>query len=339
MFNELQFGMPVFLWGMLAAPVFMAAMVLVYFVRQKKLSRFAEKQSLEKISSEFSPLRFFLKAIALTLCLVFLLFAAAQPKYGMKNVPVQRKGVDLVIALDVSKSMDTNDVLPSRLQRARKSIETLLSKLAGDRIGLVAFAGEAILLHPLTTEASGFMISLDTLDTDMVSVFGTSLGEAIKISRKAFEERSVKNKVLILITDGETHDENALAEARQAHEEGITIHCLGIGTPEGKPVPEVIESGKITRFKKNRGRYVISKLNSSLLQQIASEGDGDFFHFTGTDDVLDLLYDNISRMGEAETTSRFQEMMNDIYQYPLALAVLFLGVSISLSNRRREGKR
>lgn len=339
MFNELQFGMPLFLWGVLAVPFFMTAMVLVYFLRQKKLQRFAEKPALLRISAEFSPLRFFLKSVSLTLCLIFLLLAAAQPKYGLKNVPVQRKGVDLVIALDVSKSMDTNDVLPSRIQRARKSIETLLGKLAGDRIGLIAFAGEAILLHPLTSEASGFMISLDTLDTDMLSVFGTSLGEAIKVSREAFEERSVKNKVLILITDGETHDENALAQAKLAREEGITIYCLGIGTPEGKPVPESSEGGKITRFKKSKGRYVISKLNSKLLQQVAAAGEGQFYHFTGTDDVLNLLYDNISKMGEAETTSRFQEMMNDIYQWPLALSVIFLGASISLSNRKRGNKK
>jgi Ca-activated chloride channel homolog len=334
--TDLQFGQPLFLWGLLLAPAVMGVLAVLYFRRRARLRRFAEAGTLHRLAGEFSPLRFFLRALALSLSLLFIVLAAAQPKYGRKPVPVQRKGVDLIIALDVSKSMDTTDVAPSRLQRARRSIQTLLDKLAGDRIGLIVFAGEAILLHPLTTCAAGFKITLDTLETDVVPTPGTALGKAIECARESFEERSVKNKVLILITDGESHDEDALEQARLAHEEGILIYTLGIGTPAGAPVPEQVRDGEVTEYKKSDGRYVISQLNSDLLRQIAKAGDGAFYHFTGADDALDRLYGTISAMGEKEMTSKFQDLLNDIYQYPLAAGVLCLGAAMTIGERRRK---
>lgn len=336
MLTELQFGVPEFIWVAWLAPLFMGLMVFLYFRRRRRLARFAQPQFVEKLAGDFSSLRFFIKAVALTLALVLLMFAAAQPKYGMKPVPVQRKGVDLIIALDVSKSMDTTDVTPSRLQRARHSIETLLGKLAGDRIGLVVFAGEAVLIHPLTTRAAGFKITLDTLETDIVGEPGTALGAAIKKARESFEERSVKNKVLILITDGETHDSDALQQAEMAHQEGILIYTLGIGTPEGAPVPENVYEGQVVDFKKKDGRYIISSLNTALLQRIANAGGGAFYHFAGSEDVLNQLYGTISKMGEEEITSRYRELLNDIYQYPLTLAVAFLLFAMALGERKRR---
>ena len=235
--------------------------------------------------------------------------------------------------------MDTADVPPSRLQRARKSIETLLEKLSGDRIGLVVFAGEAILIHPLTTRAAGFLITLETLDTDAVPTPGTALGAAIEKARETFEERSVKHRVLIVITDGETHDENALEQAKLAHEEGILIYTLGIGTPEGAPVPEYARGSRV-EFKKRDGRYIISQLNTDLLQQIAETGNGAFYHFTGSGDALNRLYDRISRMGEIEDgeSDRVTELMNDIYQIPLTAAVAAMIAALSIGERRRRNQ-
>lgn len=332
----LQFGQPEYLWGALATPVILLLLVAVYYLRRRRLQRFAAPKALEKLAGDFSPLRFFLRAIAFSVALLFLCLAAAQPKYGLKPVPVQRKGVDLVIALDVSRSMDSTDVPPSRLQRARRSIETLVNKLAGDRIGLVAFAGEAVLIHPLTAQAPGFLLTLDTLDTDALATQGTAIGAAIRTARQAFEDRSLRHRVLILITDGETHDEDAIKEAELARAEGILIYTLGIGTSEGAPVPDEMRGGEVLSFKKREGRYIISSLNARLLQDIAKTGSGAFYHWTGEGDVLDQLYGTISRMGEEELTQRYKELMNDIYQYPLAVALVFLATALIIGERRRR---
>jgi Ca-activated chloride channel family protein len=336
MSGALQFGQPELLWGAALSPLVLALLVAVYYLRRRRLKGFATPAALEKLAGDFSPLRFFLRAIAFSIAVLFLFLAAAQPKYGLKPVPVQRKGVDLVIALDVSRSMDATDVAPSRLQRARRSIETLVNKLAGDRIGLVAFAGEAVLIHPLTAQAPGFLLTLDTLDTDVLPVAGTAIGAAIRASRQAFEDRSLRHRVLIIITDGETHDADALNEAELARAEGILIYTLGIGTAEGAPVPEETRAGGVVSFKKREGRYIISALNAALLQDIARVGNGAFYHWTGEGDILDRLYGTISRMGEVEMTQRYKELMNDIYQYPLATAVIFLAASLIIGERRRR---
>jgi Ca-activated chloride channel family protein len=263
------------------------------------------------------------------------MLAAAQPKFGNKPVPVQRSGVDLLIALDISKSMDVQDIAPSRLRHAIHSIDTILDKLAGDRIGLIAFAGEAVLIHPLTDRSAGFRITLETLDTDALPVPGTAIGKAIKVARESFEQHSVRNKVLVIITDGETHDVDALEQARLAHDEGVIIYTLGIGTQRGKPVPEEVINGNV-EYKKWEGKIVMSRLNEVLLRRIADRAGGAYYHYSGEEDVLERLYDRISRMGQKEFASRFKTMLNDIYQYPLALAVVLLFAEMAIGGRRRN---
>ena len=335
MAGELQFGAPVFLWGLLAAPAAIGVAVLLYFIRRRRLARFASEHALERIARSFSPLRYFLKATALAAALFFLFLAAALPKYGVKPVPVQRRGVDLVIAIDVSASMDVQDIAPSRLRHAIHSIDTILDRLGGDRIGLIAFAGEAILVHPLTNRSAGFRITLETLDTNSVPVPGTALGAAIKVARQSFEKRSVRHKVLVMITDGETHDRDALEQAKSAHEEGVIIYTLGIGTEEGKPVPETVLDGEVVEFKQREGRYVMSRLNAQLLRQIAERAGGAYYRYTGAEDVLDRLYDRIGKMGQKEFAERFKTMLNDVYQYPLGAAIVLLFVEMAIGGRRR----
>jgi Ca-activated chloride channel family protein len=334
--GDLQFGAPAFLWGLLLAPAILALAVALYFLRRRRMKRFAADDALLRLARSFSPLRFFLKASALAAAVIFLMLAAALPKFGIKPVPVQRSGVDLLIALDVSKSMDVEDIAPSRLRHAIHSIDTILDKLAGDRIGLIAFAGDAVLVHPLTDRSGGFRITLETLDTDALPIPGTAIGKAIKVARESFEPHSVKHKVLVIITDGETHDVDALEQARMAHDEGVIIYTLGIGTTLGKPVPETIVDGKPVEYKKRDGKIVMSKLNATLLRRIAERAGGAYYHYTGEGDVLERLYDRISRMGQKEFASRFKTMLNDIYQYPLALAVALLFAQMAIGGRRRN---
>lgn len=333
--NEFIFAYPEFLWGLLAAPLVLLFLLALRRSAKKRLLRLADAQLLERLTAESSTIRASLSAVLIALGLVFVFLAAAQPKYGLKTVPVERKGVDLIIALDVSNSMETADIKPNRLQRARISIQNMLEKLAGDRVGLIVFAGEAALIHPLTTRSAGFLLTLDTLNTDAVALQGTALGEALAVARESFEDTSVRNKVLVMITDGETHDEDALEQARMAAEEGIAIYTIGIGTPRGDKIPEYVRNGEVIDYKKVDGRYVFSKLNSELLQQIAETGGGRYFSHTNSgDDMLTALYQDLKDKETEEKTEKKHELMNDIFQIPLSLAVFFFGIAIMIGNRR-----
>ena len=335
---ELQFGLPWFLWGVPLAPLMLAAAAALYLCRRRRMERFGERAALDRLAGDASPLRFFLRAIAFSAAVLFLAPAAARPTFGLKPLPVRRSGIDLIVALDVSKSMDAADVAPSRLRRALHGIDSLLENLGGDRIGLVAFAGEAVLVHPLTDRDAGFRITLDSIDTDSMPTPGTSLGAAIEAAREGFESRSAKHRVLVLITDGETHDEDALDQARLAHQEGVVIYALGIGSARGAPVPERLEDGRPTEFKMRGGSYVISRLNSNLLRRIAEAGGGEYYTFSGRGEALGRLYGRISSMGETEFASRFKSMRNEIYQYPLLAAVLLLGIEMAIGNRKWRAK-
>jgi Ca-activated chloride channel family protein len=333
--NEFIFARPEFLWGAAAAPLIFVVLVLMRRANHRRLLRFAERSALKRLNREASTVRAIFRIVLFSLALIFVFVAGAQPKYGLKTVPVQRQGVDLLIALDVSRSMETEDIRPNRLQRARISIQNLLDRLAGDRIGMIVFAGEAVLIHPLTTRAAGFLLTLDTLNTDAVAVQGTAIGEAIKTARNSFEENSVKHKVLVLITDGETHDESAVEQARLAAEEGITIYSIGIGTQRGDKIPVYRRNGEVVEYKKENGRYVFSKLNVNLLQELARVGGGRYFHYANSsDDMLAALYNDIETEATEENTERRHELMNDIYQFPLSLAVFLLATAMMIGNRR-----
>jgi len=335
--NDFVFAEPIYLWGLLAVPFIVLAFIFLHGRSDKRLRNFAEEKLLKRLNRESSTLRTTISTVLIGIGLLFVFLAAAQPKYGLKQVPVERRGVDLIIALDVSNSMETADILPNRLQRARLSIRKLIENLAGDRAGLVVFAGEAYLLHPLTTRAAGFLLTLDTLNTDAVALQGTAIGEAIRVARESFEDNSLKNKVLVLITDGETHDEDAMEQARLAAEEDIRIFTIGIGTQRGDKIPDYVREGEVVEYKKVDGRYIFSKLNAPLLQDIAAIGDGEFFHFiNSSEDMLAELYANLKQDATEETTDREEEMMNDIYQIPLSFAVFFLAVAMLIGNRREN---
>lgn len=335
--SDFAFGQPEFLWAIVAVPFVIFFLIWLQRREKSRLQKFASKPALQRLNKEVSTVRAMVRMVLLGLTLIFVFLAAAQPKFGLKRVPVERQGVDMIIALDVSKSMETEDIKPNRLQRARLSIQNLIEKLAGDRVGLVVFAGEAVLLHPLTTRAAGFLLTLDTLNTDAVALQGTAIGEAIRVARESYEENSLKNRVLVLITDGETHDEDALAQAAQAAEENITIYTIGIGTQRGDKIPEYVRNGEIVDYKKVDGRYVFSKLNVDLLREIAETADGKFFHYANSsDDMLAALYNDLQEKKTEEKTERQEELMNDIYQIPLSLAVFFLSASLLVGNRKEN---
>ncbi len=264
------------------------------------------------------------KAALLILSVFFMIIALIRPKWGFTWEDIKRRGVDIIIALDVSRSMQAKDVSPSRLMRAKREITDLLNILEGDRIGLVAFAGAAFVQCPLTLDYGAAAMFLDYLDTDLIPVQGTALGQAIRTCIGAFGAKERKSKAIILITDGEAHEGEALSAANEAKEEGIKIFAIGIGKKEGAPIPLADGAGG---FKKNAGgELIISKLDETTLQKIALTTGGAYVRsITGNLDLEEIYQKGIKEhIKEKELKSTRRKRWHERFQWFCILAFIML---------------
>ena len=258
--------------------------------------------------------------------------ALIRPKWGFQWEEVNRRGVDIILALDVSESMLAEDVSPNRLERAKREIIDLLNMMQGDRVGLVAFSGTSFLQSPLTLDYGAVRIFLDELDTDLIPVPGTAIGEAIKKSISAFDSKNKKSRVLILITDGEDHHGEPLKMAKMAYEEGIKIYTIGIGKEEGAPIPDRKRGG----FKKDsRGNVVTTQLDESTLQKIALDTGGSYVRSITGDLDLEKIYKDITKKVESkELVSGKRKRFEERFQWPLLIALLLLILEIFVKERK-----
>jgi Ca-activated chloride channel family protein len=239
--------------------------------------------------------------------------------------------LDIVVALDVSKSMLVTDVKPNRLQRAKREIGGIFDRLAGDRIGLVVFAGDAFVQCPLTLDASAARMLLDAVDARSAGRPGTAVAEAIKTATDMYEQEEKQFKVLILVTDGESHEGDALAEAEKAAKQGIRIYTVGVGTPAGEPVPVFDEQGQETGFKKDEtGQVVLSKLDEVMLQKVAVATGGRYFRAGPAEMELDKLFDELAQLEKKEMEGRLFTEFEERFQYFLLPALLFLMIELAL---------
>jgi Ca-activated chloride channel family protein len=269
----------------------------------------------------------------------FGILALARPQWGTRLDTVRRQGVDVIAALDTSYSMQAEDVAPDRLEKAKSEIRGLIGRLKGDRIGLVAFAGTAVVECPLTLDYGAATLFLDVADTGMIPEPGTSLAAAIQTATSAFIAKETKYKVLVIFTDGEDLEGQVQAAVEKARNAGVIIYTVGIGSPEGKPIPVRDEKGDIVEYRKDPdGQVVISRLDERSLAQIASETVGEYFRATTSESELDQIYDEISRMEKKQLESRLYQNFEDQFQYPLALAIFCLVAEVLISERRRPGQ-
>jgi Ca-activated chloride channel family protein len=251
---------------------------------------------------------------------------------------VHRRGVDIVAALDTSYSMNTEDVAPNRLEKAKGEIRRLLQRSEGDRIGLVSFSGTAVVQCPLTLDHGAIELFLDAAGAGMVPEPGTSLASAIETATSAFIEKERKYKVLALFTDGEDLEGQVDKAIRKAREAGVIIYAVGVGTPQGKPIPIRDSKGDVIEYRKDPdGRVVISSLDETSLAEIASETGGRYFRATTSENEIEALYNDISGLEKKELESRLFQNFEDRFQYPLALAILFLIGESWISERRKPG--
>ena len=321
----LKFANPKLLHGLWGVIVIGAFFIYVFRSREKLLKRFGHLDILQKMMPGYKNSRRIWKAVLFIMAYICLVVALAGPQIGTRLEEVKREGLDIIVALDVSLSMRAEDIAPNRLEKAKYEINKLIDILQGDRIGLVAFAGMAHVQSPLTLDYSAARLFLRLMDTDLIPQPGTAFGDAIRTATKAFNQKERKHKVLILITDGEDHDSDPLKAAEEAAEEGIIIYTIGLGSPQGVPIPVYDKYGNPAGFKKDRsGNVVTTKLDATMLQQIAYATNGKYYISTSGEAELDEIYNEVSQMEKKELTSRQFSQYENRYQVFLALAIFFL---------------
>ena len=266
----------------------------------------------------------------------FLVIALANPQIGSKLIDGERKGIDLMIALDVSTSMLAKDIEPSRLERSKQSISRLIDQLGNDRIGIVVFAGQAYVQLPITTDYAAAKMFLSAINTNIVPVQGTAIGAAIQLSAKSFDNET-HSRAIIIITDGENHEDDPVKEAKTAADQGINIFTVGMGLPEGAPIPDYDAYNRQTGFKKDRqGNTVVTRLNEGMLQQIAAAGNGIYVRANNTQVGLNKIFDEISKLEKTEFESKIFSDYESRFHYFIALSLLFLIMEILIFERKNK---
>ena len=338
-----MFGEPRALLLLLLVPVAGVFLALVRLRRRKLLARFGREDLVARLVEAPGAGRWALRFTLILLAATFLVLTLARPRWGQKVEEVRRQGVDVLVAIDVSASMLSEDVKPSRLARAREEVASLIGSLEGDRVGLVAFAGDSYVACPLTLDYAAARIFLDVLDPSLIPVPGTAIASTIRKSVRAFDSREKRYKVLVLITDGEDHEEDAVAAAREAAREGVVIYTLGVGTGAGSPIPLRETDGAVTGYKQDRsGKIVTSRLDPVKLSEIAEAAGGKYLPATAEGREIRQIEDRLARMERRQVGTRLAITYEERYQIPLAAALLALILDAGMGSRlfpRKRGAR
>lgn len=331
----MQFGNLHYLWLMLLVPALIAFFIWAFRSRQHALEQFADRKLLDFLLQSTSRPKQILKSVLVVAGIFFAILALIQPKWGYHWEEMKRKGLDMIVALDVSKSMLAEDIKPNRLEAAKREVKSLVNLLKGDRIGIVAFAGTSFLQCPLTLDYGTAKLFLDNIDVDSVPKGGTDIGGAIRTAIKAYEGHEKKHRVLILVTDGEDLEEGVMEAVEEAKKQGIIIFPIGIGRQEGAPIPVVDERGQKTFVKDPEGKVVLSKLDPVLLQKIALMSGGKKGSIgTGSFPLEEIYQEEVSKMEKKELESSRQKRYEHRFQAPLFAAILCFVLEACLTERK-----
>ena len=297
-------------------------------------NRFADKELLKKLSPNRSTFKSVLKIVVVSLALACLVVALVNPKIGTKLETVKREGVDVVFAIDVSKSMLAEDIAPNRLDKAKQLVTQIINNLASDRIGIIGYAGSAFPQLPITTDYGSGKMFLQAMNTDMTSSQGTAINEAIELAKKYYDDEEQTNRVLFIISDGEDHEGNVASIAEEAANEGIKIFTIGVGTEKGGPIP-LKQNGIVQRYKKDsQGETVITKLNPTILQEIAEEANGTYIDGSNTKSVVDQVTEILQNMDKTEFEAKQFADFKDQFQWFLGAGLLLLFLDIFFLERK-----
>ncbi|MGB7842404.1 MAG: VWA domain-containing protein [Salinimicrobium sp.] len=319
---------------LLAIPVIVLLFAFVVFWRRRTQKKFADKELLNKLSPNRSTSKMLFKVVLLCLAIASFSVALVNPKFGTKMETVKREGVDVVFAVDVSKSMLAEDIAPNRLEKSKQLVTQIINNLAGDRVGIIAYAGSAFPQLPITTDYAAAKMFLQNMNTDMLSSQGTAIKEAIELATTYFNDKDQINRVLFLISDGEDHEGNIDNIAQQAAREGIKIVTIGVGTQKGTTIPNK-KNGIVQSYKKdNQGQTVITRLNENTLKEIASAANGQYINGRVTGQVVDQVTEILQNMDKKEFESQQIAEYKSQYQWFVALGLLFLLLDMLLLERK-----
>ena len=302
--------------------------------KKKAKNKFASKNLLKLLSPEQSVFKPILKHVVLSLAIVSLIIALVNPKIGTKLETVKREGVDVVFAIDVSKSMLAEDIVPNRLEKAKQLTSRIIKKLVSDRVGIIAYAGKAFPQLPITTDYASARMFLQNMNTDMLSSQGTAIDEAIQLSRTYYNDEEQTNRVLIIISDGEDHNNLSNDVAEAAAEEGIKIYTIGVGTEKGGPIP-IKRNGVVLKYKKDSNEnMVITKLNSKTLIEISDIGNGVYLDGKNTSEVTEKITEILGNLDKKEFEAKEFSEYKDQFQWFLGIALLFIILDVFLLERK-----
>ncbi len=331
-----RFASPEWLLALLLVPLLAAGYRAGAWHRKRVLERFGDPELVAKLTASVSRRARIVKAALVLAAVAFLALAMARPQFGTRVETVRRQGQDIMVAVDLSTSMLAEDVSPNRLDRARLTILRLIRSLDGDRIGLVAFAGDAFVQSPLTVDYAAAAMFLNAMDTEMMPIQGTDLGEALRMSLDALDQGAREDRVVVLVTDGEDHEGGVEEQVQRAAENGVTIHTVGIGSTEGVPIPESGSPGGPRSFKRDdAGNVVTTRLDDATLRHIAEATGGRYVRVaagvTGFEDLMDEIASGDGEELEAREITQYEEQ----YQIFLALALALLFAEASIPERRK----
>ena len=330
-----RFEHPYYLYALALVPLLALVFLLYSRWRKRALSRLGDTSLVKSLMPEAGKYKPTIKFFLLLLGLSLLIIGWANPQWGSKREKVTTKSIDVVIALDISTSMYAEDIPPSRLDRAKRFAEDLVDKLKGDRVGLILFAGSAYLQMPVTNDYAAAKLFIRSADPDLAGTQGTVIGEAINVARKSFTEENKSHKALVIITDGEDHESEALEQATMAKEENIFLFTVGVGTSAGSFIPIMI--GNRADYKRDlSGQPIRSRLNEEVMVEIAQTGGGNYYHISDGNAIFDALQSRIDQLEKQEMEVRSFTDYNSYFQYFLGAGLLFIILEFLISYRKEN---
>ena len=324
----------IWFWVFIIIPVMLMVFLWTFFWKKRIQKSFGSAVVLKRLSPDLSFFKSSLKFITLCLAVGFLVIGLINPKIGTKLETIKREGVDIVFAIDVSKSMLAEDVAPNRLEKSKQLVTQIINNLASDRVGIIAYAGKAFPQLPITTDYASAKMFLQSMNTDMLSSQGTAINEAIELSRNYFDDEEQTNRVLIIISDGEDHNDLSIEVAEAASEEGIKIYTIGVGSENGGPIP-LKRNGVVMSYKKDQNNEtIITKLNEETLRLIANEAKGGYINGSQTADVVEQIRAVLSAMDKKEFEAKEFAEYKDQFQWFLGIGLFFLILDVLLLERK-----
>ena len=332
-----QLDEKIYFYLLIIIPVMVILFLLVLVWKKRTRKKFANTELLKRLTPNRSSNKGVLKLIVIILGLALLIVGLVNPKIGTKLETVKREGVDIVFAVDVSKSMLAEDIAPNRIEKAKRLVSEIINQLASDRIGIIAYAGQAYPQLPITTDYSAAKMFLQGMNTDMLTSQGTAIDQAIELATTYYDDAEQTNRVLFIISDGEDHSEGSTLDAvEDAVNEGITIYTIGVGKEKGAPIP-IKRNGILESLKKdNQGETVITKLNKEVLIDIASEGNGGYIDGSNTEAAVEFIKNELLQMDKKEFEAKQFAEYKDQFQWFIGAALLLLFLDIFILDRKTK---